>query len=59
MAVDIFIKIDTVDGEAQDCYVGPINKKFGSSRENGLSSNRIIVTNQLPPTPSFGFQVNF
>ena len=59
MAVDIFMKIDTLDAEARDCYIAPINKKFGSSRRNVLSSNRIIVTNQLPPTPSSGSQVNF
>jgi len=53
------MKIDTADGEAQDCYVGPINKKFGSRRRNVLSSNAIIVTKQLPPTPSSGSQVNF
>jgi hypothetical protein len=59
MAVDIFMKIDTLDREAQDRDVAPINKKHGPSRRKVLSANRIVLTNQLPPAPSSGSQVNF
>ena len=58
MAVDTFMKIDTVDGEAQDCDVALINKEHGPSRRKVLSSNNLVLTNQLPPAPSSGSQVN-
>jgi hypothetical protein len=59
MEVGIFMKIYTVNGEAQKCCVAPISKKHGFSPPKVFPSNRIAITNHLPPALCSGSQVNF
>ena len=59
MEVGIFMKIDTVNGEAKKCFVAPISKKHGFKGPKVSPSNRIVITNHLPPAPCSGSQVNF
>jgi hypothetical protein len=59
ISMEVGMKIDTVNGEAQKFCVAPITKKHGVSRPKVFLSNRIVITNHLPPALSSGSQVNF